>query len=235
MSGFNIHIVFDLLAASLSLVGTYLAYTWRLRAANAMALGKLSTGYGIALVTGAAVGGYGLGSANLILSEIPMVGRSIVGALAGATLAIEIYKRFRGIVGSTGVIFVIGFTTTVAVGRIGCLLSGLEDQTHGIPTGASWGWDFGDGILRHPVQLYESTAMAVFLVGAVIALAVRSPFFLKNGFYLMVGFYAAQRFIWEFLKPYTSIAGPLNLFHFVCLSLIAYAIYMILRSKDART
>ncbi len=204
MSVINIHTVFDLLAASLSLLATYLAHNLRLREASPMALGNLNTGYGVALIAGAVIGGYGLGSANLIVSGIPGVGRSIVGALAGATLMIEVYKKSRGIVGSTGVVFVAGFTTTVVVGRIGCLLSGLEDQTYGIPTGLAWGWDFGDGVLRHPVQLYESIAMALFLTGTGLALAVRSPILLRNGFYMMVGFYAAQRFIWEFLKPYVS-------------------------------
>lgn len=232
MDGFGFHIAFDLLAALLSILGTYMAYTWRLREGTGLALDNLGTGYAVALVAGAVIGGFGLGSANLVLSEIPSVGRSILGALAGATLSIEIYKKSRGIVGSTGVVFVVGFTTSVVIGRIGCFLSGLEDQTHGIPTGASWGWDFGDGILRHPVQLYESTAMALFLTGAVFAISVRSPVFLKNGFYMMVGFYAAQRFIWEFLKPYAAVAGPLNLFHFVCFGLLAYSVYMIVRSRN---
>ncbi len=232
MNGIYIHTVFDLLAASLSLLGTYLAYNWRLRETSPVALDNLTTGCGVALIAGAVIGGYGFGSANLILSGIPGVGRSILGALAGATLMIEFYKRSRGIVGSTGVVFVVGFATTVVVGRVGCLLSGLEDQTYGIPTSFAWGWDFGDGLMRHPVQLYESVAMALFLTIAWIAIATRSRFFLQKGFYLMVGFYAAQRFVWEFLKPYEMIAGPLNLFHFVCLGLFGYAVYMIVRSRN---
>ena len=31
-----------------------------------------------------------------------------------------------------------------------------------------------------------------------------SPLFLRQGFYLLVGFYALQRFIWEFFKPYPA-------------------------------
>ena len=26
----------------------------------------------------------------------------------------------------------------------------------------------------------------------------------------------AQRFLWEFLKPYQTLLGPFNLFHFIC-------------------
>jgi phosphatidylglycerol---prolipoprotein diacylglyceryl transferase len=52
----------------------------------------------------------------------------------------------------------------IAIGCIGCLLAGLGDQTHSIPTGVAWGWDFGNGINRHPVALYESIALAAFAI-----------------------------------------------------------------------
>ena len=43
----------------------------------------------------------------------------------------------------------------------------------------------------------------------------------------MVGWYALQRFVWEFFKPYATIVGPFNLFHVVCLGLLLYAGAMI--------
>ena len=92
------------------------------------------------------------------------IARSIVGALAGAIAAIELFKAVRGIRGSTGLIFVPAFATTVMVGRWGCFLSGLEDETHGTPTSLPWGVDLGDGMMRHPVQLYESFTMGLFLL-----------------------------------------------------------------------
>lgn len=49
----------------------------------------------------------------------------------------------------------------IAVGRVGCFLTGLADHTCGSPTTLPWGVDFGDGIARHPTQLYE----ALFLLG----------------------------------------------------------------------
>lgn len=232
MALINPHLVFDLLAALLSLAGTYLVYRCRLRGAATVDIDALGLGYPTALVLGAVAGGYGFGTLNLIVSGIPGIGRSIVGSLAGAIVAIEIYKARKRITGSTGVIFVIGFATTVTIGRIGCFLSGLEDQTHGTPTSLPWAHDFGDGVLRHPVQLYESSVMAVFLATAALALYFRNRFFLRNGFYLMVATYALQRIGWEFLKPYTAIIGSLNLFHLVCAALLLYAVAMLSRSKD---
>jgi hypothetical protein len=43
----------------------------------------------------------------------------------------------------------------LAMGRIGCFLAGLHDDTYGLPTSRPWGVDFGDGIPRRPTQLYE--------------------------------------------------------------------------------
>ncbi len=158
-----LHTVFDVLAALASAGMTAACYRWRLGEAAAR-IESIGIGYALALVFGAVAGGYGAGTLNLWLSGDPGFGRSIVGALAGAIVAIETFKWWRGIGGSTGLIFVPAFATSVAVGRWGCFLSGLEDNTYGIPTALPWGHDFGDGVLRPPVQLYESFAMAGFLL-----------------------------------------------------------------------
>jgi len=225
-----IHTIFDILAAAASLGVTAFCYRWRLRDA-AQRIEYAGAGYVLALVAGAAIGGYGLGSLNMVLSGQPMVARSIVGALAGAIAAIEVFKWARGLKGSTGLIFVPAFATTVVAGRWGCFLSGLEDETHGTPTLLPWGVDLGDGILRHPVQLYESFTMAAFLAVALALIGKRNPWFMHNGFYALVLFYAGQRFLWEFFKPYGAIIGPFNLFHLVCGALAIYALVMMRGNK----
>jgi phosphatidylglycerol:prolipoprotein diacylglycerol transferase len=230
--GVILHTVFDLLAAMASAGVTAACYRWRLDAAGAR-IEAIGMGYALALIIGAVAGGYGAGTLNLWLSGIPEFGRSIVGALAGAITAIEVFKWRRGIRGSTGIIFVPAFAISVVVGRWGCYLSGPEDNTFGTATSLPWGKDFGDGILRHPVQFYESFSMLVFLGVALILLAGRKEFFTRYGFYLMVLFYAGQRFIWEFLKPYGSLIGPFNLFHFVCAGLCIYSVWM-MRRGDGR-
>lgn len=230
-----IHTVFDLIAAACSLAMTVWVWRWRLADRGPLALETAGRGYAAALIIGAIVGGYGLGTANLWLSGIPGIGRSILGALAGAIVAIELYKRARAMTGSTGLVFVAGLATSIAIGRWGCFFSGLGDETYGIPTALAWGHDFGDGIARHPVQLYELAAMALFLAYALWAFARRQPLYMVSGFYLLVGYYAAQRFAWEFLKPYASLIGPFNIFHIVCAGLIIYACVMIRGPTHERT
>ena len=120
----------------------------------------------------------------------------------------------------------------IAVGRLGCFFAGLPDYTYGIPTSLPWGVDFGDGIPRHPVQLYESGAMLVFLVLYLRGIALGIPLFLRDGFYLFVAFYGVQRFFWEFLKPYPTLVGPFNVFHILCFGMVAYSIVMIGRNRE---
>lgn len=208
---------------------TVLVYRWRLMDAG-QKIESAGLGYALALVMGAAIGGFGAGTLNLWLTGAPGIGRSIVGALAGAIVAIEIFKAARGIRGSTGLIFVPAFATSVTVGRWGCFLAGLEDHTHGTPTALPWGHDFGDGISRHPVQLYESFTMGAFLLVALVLIGRRQPVFMRNGFYLLVLTYGAQRFLWEFLKPYGAVLGPFNLFHFLCAGLVIYSLAMMGRT-----
>lgn len=227
-----IHFAFDLLAALSGMALMAFVYRWRIAGSAYDPGARISPKYIAALVVGAVVGSFGFGTMNLWLSAVPEVGRSVLGALAGAIAAIEFHKARSGIRRSTGLIFVAPFATSIAVGRIGCLLSGLEDQTYGIPTHADWGWDFGDGIARHPVPLYESAAMVLFLLLVLWALALRHRFIMASGFYVLVIWYGTQRFVWEFFKPYETVVGPFNLFHLLCAALVLYGTWMIARGTE---
>ena len=93
-------------------------------------------------------------------------GKTIVGALLGATFGVEVTKKIIKVPTSTGDAFAYPLIVGTAIGRIGCFLTGLSDQTYGTPTSLPWGIDFGDRIVRHPTQLYE----VVFLLGLLVFL-----------------------------------------------------------------
>ncbi len=179
------------------------------------------------LVFGAGVGAVLFGTANAWLSHQTGLARSIEGAIAGAIIAVELYKRAAGIKARTGARFALPLAVGIVFGRIGCFFAGLEDLTHGTPTELPWGHDFGDGIMRHPVQLYESAAMATFALIYIWRVRRKDRFVIDNGFYLAVGFYGAQRFIWEFIKPYGTLVGPFTLFHLLSAAIVTYAVVMI--------
>ena len=112
----------------------------------------------------------------------------------------------------------------IAVGRLGCFFAGLPDYTYGSPAALPWAVDLGDGIGRHPVQLYESLAMAGFAAVYVHARLANADWARRHAFHALIIFYAGQRFLWEFLKPYPAVLGPLNVFHLLMLGLIAYGL-----------
>jgi prolipoprotein diacylglyceryltransferase len=186
------------------------------------------------LIFGAGIGAVLFGTANLWLSQQAGIGRSIEGAIAGGILAVELYKRSAHITARTGARFALPLAVGVAIGRIGCYLAGLDDFTYGTPTTLRWGHDFGDGISRHPVQLYESAAMAGFAVVYVARALNNDRFVIENGFYLAAGYYGLQRFLWEFIKPYGSLIGPFTLFHILSVMVFVYAAIMMATAPTQR-
>jgi prolipoprotein diacylglyceryltransferase len=232
MSGSLLHIGFDLLAW----IAAALSLTWLTRGAGVQFPPSPAGDwhYIAVLVFGAGVGAVLLGSANLWLSRQAGFARSIEGAIAGGILAVELYKRRAHIATRTGARFALPLAIGVAVGRIGCYLAGLDDFTYGTPTALPWGHDFGDGIARHPVQLYESAAMAGFALLYVARVLKNDRFVIENGFYLAVGYYGLQRFLWEFFKPYATLLGPFTLFHILSAVLVLYAVVMIATAATPR-
>ncbi|MFL5067207.1 MAG: prolipoprotein diacylglyceryl transferase family protein [Xanthobacteraceae bacterium] len=224
MSSFLIHAAFDVLAW----LAAGAAALWVARSGRVSfpIPEPLRLTYFAVLLLGAGLGAYLFGTANLWLSGQSGVARSIEGAVAVGVIAVELYKYLAGIRRRTGARFALPFAVGVAVGRIGCFLSGIDDFTHGTPTALPWAHDFGDGILRHPVQLYETAAMALFATIYVVQVVKGDRFWIAYGFYLVVGYYGAQRFVWEFFKPYGPLLGPFTLFHVLSAALLAYAVVM---------
>ncbi|MBR0796612.1 prolipoprotein diacylglyceryl transferase [Bradyrhizobium jicamae] len=230
MSGAGLHAIFDVAAW-----GAACAAIWWLSRVRGLQFPRQSfeLPYVAALVFGAGIGAYIFGTLNLWFSGMPGIARSVEGALAGGIVAIELYKWLHDITIRTGARFALPLAVGVAIGRIGCYLAGLDDFTYGTPTTLPWGHDFGDGALRHPVQLYESIAMAAFAVFYVLMVLNRNAAVITNGFYLALFYYGLQRFFWEFLKPYGTLIGPFSLFHLLSLFVMAYAAVMLATAPSA--
>jgi len=140
-------------------------------------------------------------------------GKTIVGGLLGGWLAVELVKRLSGICHRTGDLFAVPLCIGIAVGRIGCFLAGLDDDTYGKPTSLPWAVNFGDGIGRHPTQLYE----ILFLLA--LAFVLSRPLALPEGsrFRIFLGSYLAWRTAIDFLKPQPLLLG-MNLIQWACVA-----------------
>jgi phosphatidylglycerol---prolipoprotein diacylglyceryl transferase len=181
------------------------------------------------VIGAAAVGGI-VGSRLLAFLENPVPlmqgdavsgfgGKTIVGGLIGGLVAVEWMKRRRGVAVPTGDLLVLPLVAGMAIGRIGCFLSGLADGSHGIETRLPWGVDFGDGISRHPTQLYEGG----FLLGLGFLLAAVTHRISVVGdlFKLFMLSYMTFRFGLDFIKPAPRIGG-ISVIQWACLAVIAY-------------
>lgn len=223
-----LHSVFDGLAL---LCGVLMSFWFRRKYGLQRPMGVTQESqhhyYLLALLLGLIGGSVLFGTLNLHLSGQAGVAKSMLGGVFGAIVSAEIFKYFAGIRQSTGLYFIPGLIVLIAIGRIGCFFAGMQDFTYGIPTSLPWGVDFGDGIKRHPVQLYESFAMLAFLLILLLNYPKQSAFWQAQGFYIFVLFYAGQRFLWESLKPYSAVFGTVNLFQLLCLGLVGYAVFML--------
>jgi len=137
----------------------------------------------------------------------------------GGWIAVEWIKRRLGVTVSTGDLFAIPLALGIAIGRVGCFLAGLPDQTYGIATTLPWGVDFGDGVLRHPTQLYETAFLLAFSLA--LWMFVRQPH--RNGdvFKLFMAGYMGWRLLVDFLKPEFRVLG-LSIIQWTCLMVLVY-------------
>ena len=132
-------------------------------------------------------------------------GKTIVGALLGGLLGVETAKAGLGWHESTGNNFVKPLLVAMVIGRIGCQLSGVSDQTYGNATTLPWAWNYGDGVPRHPTSMYEILGLTLLAWLVLRPRFAREPGDRFRAF--MVG-YLVLRFALEFLKPPFAPAAP---------------------------
>lgn len=149
--------------------------------------------------------------------------KSILGAFAGGLFATEIAKHFWHQRRSTGDKLVIPILVGLVIGRIGCFLGGLEDRTQGSVTAVPWSIDYGDGLTRHPLPLYEIIFCLVVLV---LFTAFRISWRHGGRFQVFLAAYFAYRFCAEFLKDRVFLVGIFSGIQCVALLGVLYYAYL---------
>jgi prolipoprotein diacylglyceryltransferase len=126
--------------------------------------------------------------------------RTIVGGLLGGLIGVEVTKVILGVKQRSGDLFVFPIILGMIIGRIGCMLGGLEDNTYGVRTDLPWGLDLGDGVRRHPTNLYEMLWLGIVWL---LIIAIERRWNMKPGarFMIFMVLYLEFRFCIEFIKP----------------------------------
>jgi phosphatidylglycerol:prolipoprotein diacylglycerol transferase len=123
-------------------------------------------------------------------------GKTITTGLIGAYLGVELAKLALGVPVKTGDGYAIPLALALTIGRLGCFCNGC---CYGVATHLPWGVDFGDGVSRHPTQLYES----LFHLGMALLLweLLASERFRYQLLKLYLIGYGVYRFLTEMIRP----------------------------------
>jgi prolipoprotein diacylglyceryltransferase len=176
---------------------------------------------GLSAFIGGALGAklpFALGASDGPLSPFAWMsdGKTITTGLIGAYLAVELAKWLLEVHVKTGDTFALPLACALAVGRWGCFCNGC---CHGTPTDLPWARDFGDGILRHPTQAYES----LFHLGMAVVLWFLLRYRLLPGQHLKLYLiaYGLYRFLTEYIRPEPVYTLGLTFYQWVSLVLVA--------------
>lgn len=128
-------------------------------------------------------------------------GKTMVGGLLGGLIGVETSKKMLGITQSTGDVYVYPLIVSISIGRVGCFFSGLEDATYGISSNFFWAVDFGDGVTRHPTQIYEIIFLTILGI-SIYTYSKNNTEMIEGGMFklFMIG-YLSWRLIIDGLKP----------------------------------
>ena len=139
-------------------------------------------------------------------------GKTLVLGLVGGYFGVEAAKWALDIRVRTGDSFAAPVAAAIAVGRLACFSVGC---CCGAPSEVAWAVDFGDGIRRHPTQLYEFafhlTASAI--LGQLQAKGIFRGQLIKLYIIVYLGF----RFATEFIRPEPKLWFDLSVYQWAAL------------------
>lgn len=143
-----------------------------------------------------------------------VAGNSTPGAVAGAATGLMLALRSRAAV--FGVALLPGLFAGIFILDLGAVVWTLSEAGFGAPA-RRWGVNFGDGVSRHPVMLYEAAAMA----GLIWAARVGSAAALNPG--LRISVMGSACFgIWFLLGFLKAPFGPVSVLEAVSLQPAIY-------------
>jgi phosphatidylglycerol---prolipoprotein diacylglyceryl transferase len=157
--------------------------------------------------------------------------KTVVGGFLGGLFGVELIKKIVHEKQTSGDLFTFPMILALMIGRIGCFSMGVYEETYGTASTLPWAMNLGDGVLRHPVALYEIFFLFctwLFLV------QIEKKYKLNDGarFKIFMILYLTFRFVLDFMKPHFTYSIGLSTIQLTCLAgLIYYAPFIIHPNK----
>jgi prolipoprotein diacylglyceryltransferase len=152
--------------------------------------------------------------------------KTVVGGFLGGLFGVELVKKIISEKHSSGDLFAYPMILALIIGRIGCFGMGVYEETYGVETSFFTGMNLGDGLLRHPVALYEIAFLIMLWIG-LIQLEKRFTLVEGGRFKIFMVAYLFFRFLIDFIKPHYTYSFGLSTIQVVCFGgLIYYAAYI---------
>lgn len=197
-------------------------------------------GPSLAIIAASLIGGvlgakapYLAGNLKLFLAgvrdpELLFAGRTLLGGFLGGILAVRVTKARLGIRTRKGDALVPAIGIGLAIGRIGCFLRGC---CCGQVTRLPWGVDFGDGLRRHPTELYEAAFGLIWF-----AASVNRPKGERGALFdLFMLSYFSFRFGLEFIRTEEVVRFGLTGFQLVCIPVVLWIGGKLIRGRSLRS
>ncbi len=157
--------------------------------------------------------------------------KTVLGGFVGGLFGVELVKKIIGEQQASGDLFTYPMLLGLIIGRIGCFSMGVYEETYGTETTLFTAMNLGDGLLRHPVTLYE---IGWLIMTGVLIVWLRKKYPLENGAsfkVFMIG-YCLFRFMCEFIKPHYVLPIGISTIQLVALlCLLWYYRYIIQPQK----
>lgn len=153
--------------------------------------------------------------------------KTILGGLLGGLWSVELVKKIIHEKAASGDLFVFPLMLAMIIGRIGCFSMGVYEETYGIETTLPWGMNLGDGLMRHPVTLYEILFL-IFLWGMIFLAEKKLKFNVGSRFKIFMMSYITFRFLLDFIKPHYTFSFGLSSIQIACvMGMLWYIKYLI--------
>src|SRR5262245_14791177 len=155
-------------------------------------------------------------------------GKTIVFGLVGGYAGVELAKAMLDVRVKTGDSFAVPVAAAVAIGPLACFSAGC---CYGSVTYVPWAVRFGDGLPRHPTQLYEFAFHAS--AACLPAWLQHRGRFRGQLIKLYILAYLIYRFFTEFIRPEPVLGAGLTGYQWAVLGLVPC--FVVLWIRDARS